>query len=398
MSDDTQLIIPHAGSDPHPATLSRRVLLHRAARGLAAIPALLGLRTPPAAAMPATNTFVLAQLQYRGGQWDPRPLAVAPLIAGNAPANQRRDPKRAPYPHPARPGAVFPPLPVHDRRAGFRALRHRGVGNSAPLPALRRLNAHRRRTRQQGAGLRRQRAARNRPPVPGPRAQNPGARSFRLSHLLPYPYHGRRAHRQSLPRRRAHRRPHPAAILPERPRRRLGSATTSAAGCPPATQAAKSNACKPSSSASTPSCTPSPSTTNRTSSTSPSSAGSLAEALLPPPSACLDVPFVQEFPLACVSRLSGFPLGLWMGASPTHRRQPCNLTTQKSSPSSPASARKALYSRASNHRLRRPGISGFRHDRGGDSGGFPDLTHEDIRACLAFAADRERRMVSIPPA
>ena len=29
---------------------------------------------------------------------------------------------------------------------------------------------------------------------------------------------------------------------------------------------------------------------------------------------------------------------------------------------------------------------------------FPDLTHEDIRACLAFAADRERRMVSVPPA
>ena len=28
---------------------------------------------------------------------------------------------------------------------------------------------------------------------------------------------------------------------------------------------------------------------------------------------------------------------------------------------------------------------------------FPDLTHEDIRACLAFAADRERRFVSIPP-
>jgi uncharacterized protein (DUF433 family) len=27
---------------------------------------------------------------------------------------------------------------------------------------------------------------------------------------------------------------------------------------------------------------------------------------------------------------------------------------------------------------------------------FPDLTSEDIRACLAFAADRERRMVSIP--
>ena len=29
---------------------------------------------------------------------------------------------------------------------------------------------------------------------------------------------------------------------------------------------------------------------------------------------------------------------------------------------------------------------------------FPDLTTEDIRACLAFAADRERRMVWIPPA
>ena len=29
---------------------------------------------------------------------------------------------------------------------------------------------------------------------------------------------------------------------------------------------------------------------------------------------------------------------------------------------------------------------------------FPDLTREDIRACLAFAADRERRLVSIPPA
>lgn len=29
---------------------------------------------------------------------------------------------------------------------------------------------------------------------------------------------------------------------------------------------------------------------------------------------------------------------------------------------------------------------------------FPDLTSDDIRACLAFAADRERRMVSVPPA
>ncbi len=29
-------------------------------------------------------------------------------------------------------------------------------------------------------------------------------------------------------------------------------------------------------------------------------------------------------------------------------------------------------------------------------GDFPDLTAEDIRACLAFAADRERRLMSIP--
>ena len=27
---------------------------------------------------------------------------------------------------------------------------------------------------------------------------------------------------------------------------------------------------------------------------------------------------------------------------------------------------------------------------------FPDLTSDDIRACLAFAADRERRLMSIP--
>jgi uncharacterized protein (DUF433 family) len=28
---------------------------------------------------------------------------------------------------------------------------------------------------------------------------------------------------------------------------------------------------------------------------------------------------------------------------------------------------------------------------------FPQLTEDDVRACLAFAAERERRMVSIPP-
>ena len=29
---------------------------------------------------------------------------------------------------------------------------------------------------------------------------------------------------------------------------------------------------------------------------------------------------------------------------------------------------------------------------------FPDLTRDDIRACLAFAADRERKLSSAPPA
>lgn len=27
---------------------------------------------------------------------------------------------------------------------------------------------------------------------------------------------------------------------------------------------------------------------------------------------------------------------------------------------------------------------------------FPDLTRDDIRACLAFAADRERKLLTIP--
>jgi uncharacterized protein (DUF433 family) len=28
---------------------------------------------------------------------------------------------------------------------------------------------------------------------------------------------------------------------------------------------------------------------------------------------------------------------------------------------------------------------------------FPELTADDIRACLAFAADRERKLMTIPP-
>jgi uncharacterized protein (DUF433 family) len=29
---------------------------------------------------------------------------------------------------------------------------------------------------------------------------------------------------------------------------------------------------------------------------------------------------------------------------------------------------------------------------------LPDLEREDIRACLAFAADRERKLMAVPPA
>ena len=29
---------------------------------------------------------------------------------------------------------------------------------------------------------------------------------------------------------------------------------------------------------------------------------------------------------------------------------------------------------------------------------FPDLTREDIKACLAFAADRERKLITVPAA
>jgi uncharacterized protein (DUF433 family) len=29
---------------------------------------------------------------------------------------------------------------------------------------------------------------------------------------------------------------------------------------------------------------------------------------------------------------------------------------------------------------------------------FPDLTHEDLKACIAFAADRERKLVTVPSA
>ena len=28
---------------------------------------------------------------------------------------------------------------------------------------------------------------------------------------------------------------------------------------------------------------------------------------------------------------------------------------------------------------------------------FPDLTEEDLKACIAFAAERERRLLTVPP-
>jgi uncharacterized protein (DUF433 family) len=29
---------------------------------------------------------------------------------------------------------------------------------------------------------------------------------------------------------------------------------------------------------------------------------------------------------------------------------------------------------------------------------FPDLTREDLKACMAFAADRERKLMTVPAA
>jgi uncharacterized protein (DUF433 family) len=29
---------------------------------------------------------------------------------------------------------------------------------------------------------------------------------------------------------------------------------------------------------------------------------------------------------------------------------------------------------------------------------FPDLTHDDLKACIAFAADRERKLMTVPAA
>jgi hypothetical protein len=63
--------------------LTRRKFLSHVLHGTIGMPVMLGLNTvhvPPAHALPASNIFTMAQLQYRGGHWDPRSLATVPLM------------------------------------------------------------------------------------------------------------------------------------------------------------------------------------------------------------------------------------------------------------------------------------------------------------------------------
>lgn len=66
--------------------LTRRLFVRRMLSWLPVAPAALGLgaaetaRANVTAARPASNTFILAQLQYDGGQWDPRPRATRALM------------------------------------------------------------------------------------------------------------------------------------------------------------------------------------------------------------------------------------------------------------------------------------------------------------------------------
>lgn len=62
---------------------SRRTFLRSLWRQTMWGPVACGLmHTTPgrAQAIPASNTFILAQLQYNGGQWDPRPLATTAML------------------------------------------------------------------------------------------------------------------------------------------------------------------------------------------------------------------------------------------------------------------------------------------------------------------------------
>ena len=273
MLNDAKPIAPRAES----ATLSRRSLLRRAARGVIAVPALLGLKAPPAAALPATNTFIMAQLQYRGGHWDPRPLAIAPLMqemrqrTSVETQNERRaltlrDPALFSHPFLYMTGEqAFEPFDTEELEILRRYLRFGGLmliddarGNKG---------------QDFDASVRREIARL----FPGRSLKilSPDHSVFR-TYTSSAPS---AACASSIPTSKAST----SATAPRCSTARTasappGSATTSATGCPPATPAAKPSACKPSSSASTPSCTPSPSTTNRTSSTCPSSAASWAEA------------------------------------------------------------------------------------------------------------------------
>ena len=64
--------------------LSRRHFVHRCLQWAMAAPAaagsLVAAQPDTSAALPASNMFTLAQLQYNGGQWDPRPRATLTLM------------------------------------------------------------------------------------------------------------------------------------------------------------------------------------------------------------------------------------------------------------------------------------------------------------------------------
>ncbi len=60
---------------------TRRLFLHRTLHGLVSASAVFAaLKPTPGTALPASNTFALAQLKYTGGQWDPRPRATLALM------------------------------------------------------------------------------------------------------------------------------------------------------------------------------------------------------------------------------------------------------------------------------------------------------------------------------
>jgi hypothetical protein len=60
---------------------TRRLFLRHLWRCLAGVPAVLSSLWPArSTALPASNTFILAQLKYTGGQWDPRPRATLALM------------------------------------------------------------------------------------------------------------------------------------------------------------------------------------------------------------------------------------------------------------------------------------------------------------------------------